>query len=95
MSEKAAELQAEKGRKVSVKKPGPPPKLGKVDLKGSPSMKGLESNGIGGNLSVNAKGKHHELQELHEDADDEVHTFLFNPKLWRICTMCAFPNSSY
>lgn len=82
LSEKAAELQAEKGRKVSVKKPGPPPKLGKGELKGSPSMKGLVSNGSGGNSSITAKGKHHEPQELHEDADDEVNTFHYNPQVW-------------
>jgi len=74
LSEKAAELQAERGRKVSVKKPGSTSKLGKVEVKGlSPvPTKLFVSNGSGGPSSVTPKLKNREVEDSHGYAEDEV-----------------------
>lgn len=73
LSEKAAEaaeLQAERGRKISLKKFVPTPKSGKGEPRSSPANKVILGNG--GTSSASLKGKNHESQEPDEDADDEV-----------------------
>lgn len=72
MSKKAAELQAERGRKVSVKKSGS--KLGKGEAKGSVSVpsKLIFTDINGGPSSVTPKLKKHMLQDPRGYADDEV-----------------------
>lgn len=74
MSEKAAELQAERGRKVSGKKPGSTSKLGKGEAKGSSPVptKLFVSNGSGGPSSVTPKLKNRELEDPQGYAEDEV-----------------------
>lgn len=79
LSEKAAELQAERGRKVSVKKPGSSSKLGKGEgPKGSSPVptKLFVSNGSGGGggqSSVTPKMKPREPAEDSQGyTEDEV-----------------------
>lgn len=85
MSEKAAELQAERGRKVSVKKPGSTSKLGKGDLaKGSSPAptKLFVSNGSGGPSSATPKLKNREVEDSQGYTEDEVrisYLTFFNP----------------
>ncbi|KAG0629568.1 hypothetical protein M758_1G113300 [Ceratodon purpureus] len=73
LSEKAAELQAERGRRGSVKKPGSASKSGKGEAKGSSpvSSKQFVSNGSGGPSSVTPKLKNRESQESQGYAEDE------------------------
>ena len=74
LSEKAAELQAERGRKGSVKKPGSASKPGKGEAKGSSpvSSKPFVTNGSGGPSSVTPKLKNRESQDSQGYAEDEV-----------------------
>lgn len=73
LSEKAAELQAERGRKGSVKKPGSASKVGRGETKGSSpvSSKPFVINGSGGPSSVTPKLKNRESQESQGYAEDE------------------------
>lgn len=74
LSEKAAELQAERGRKGSVKKPGSASKLGKGEANDSSPVptKLFASNGGGGPSSVTPKLKRRELGDTQGHAEDEV-----------------------
>ena len=93
LSEKAAEaaeLQAERGRKISLKKFVPTPKSGKGEPRSSPASFNKVVLGNGGTSSMSIKGTNHESQEPDEDADDEVvflssHDLLWSPSFYSLC----------